>query len=133
MTITPPTQPAGPRTTWSQFTNHPLITLIAGSLLAFTLAYQWPLAANLSSPGIVLAGVYDLEGRSSATPYRWTNGDAHVWFLGIGRQPYRVTMTLSSARPAGLDLPPVTVLANGTPIGSFTAPRPLRDFTVDVP
>ena len=132
-TVAPSTQLVDRRKTWSELINRSLIVLIAVAILALGLAFQWPLFANLSSPGVVLTGVYDLEGRTSAAPFRWTNGDAHISFLGVGSQSYRVTLTLSSARPAGLELPTVSLLANGTQIGSFTAPRPQRDSTFEIP
>ena len=133
MTVVPPSQLLDRRKTSSEHINRSLVVLIAVAILALGLACQWPLSANLSSPGVVLAGVYDLEGRASGAPFRWTNGDAHISFLGIGRQSYRVTMTLSSARPADLELPAVTLLANGVQIGAFTAPRPQRDSTFEIP
>jgi hypothetical protein len=117
----------------SNFVNRPLLVLLFVTLVAEALSYQTPLADNLYSPGITLHGFYDLEGRTSATPYRWTDHSAQIMLSGIGRQALRATLTLSSARPSDVDLPKVQLVAGQIPIGSFRAPRPIREFSFDIP
>jgi hypothetical protein len=114
------------------FVNRPLAALILLSMLALALAYQVPVVVDLSQPGLVVNGFYDLEGRSSPRPYRWTDGHAQVWLAGIGRQPYRLVLTLSSARPNNVDLPTLAVLADDVTLGTFKAPRPVRDFPFEL-
>jgi hypothetical protein len=123
---------AGAVTSLRAFLNRPLAALILLSMVTLALAYQVPVVVDLSQPGIVLTGFYDLEGRSSPRPYHWTDGHARVWLAGMGRQPFRVVLTLSSARPNSVALPTVTVLAGDATLGSFKAPRPVRDFPLDV-
>ena len=113
-------------------TNRPLVALILLAFVALTAAYQVPVTVDLSQPGLVLSGFHDLEGRSSPRPYRWTDGQARVWLAGIGGQPYHLVLTLSSARPTELDLPTTTVLGGDTLLGTFKAPRPVRDFPFDL-
>jgi hypothetical protein len=112
--------------------NRPLLALMLLSLVALTLAYQVPIAVDLSQPGVVLGGFYDLEGRTSSRPYRWTDGHARVWLAGIGRQPYHLVLTLSSARPNDVDLPNLSVLAGDAALGTFKAPRPVQDFPFEL-
>jgi hypothetical protein len=129
----PPAAPSGDLVTWRAFINRPLLALALIALAALSLAYQRGLAANLSSPGIVLSGFYDLEGGGTATPYRWTDGDARVWLGGAGKRPWHVTLNLGSARPNDVELPALSVLAGDTLVGSFKAPRPVREFSFDIP
>src|SRR5436305_5285734 len=104
-TTTSPTTDMRTSTALSKFVNRPLVALLIVTLFAGTLAYQPPVTINLDSPGIVLNGFYDVEGRNSGQPYRWSSASAHIWLSGIGRQPYRLTLRLSSARPNNLPLP----------------------------
>ena len=114
------------------FINRPLLALMLLALVALSLAYQVPVTVDLSQPGVVLSGFYDLEGRTSPRPYRWTDGHAQVWLAGIGRQPFHLVLTLSSARPNDVDLPTTSVLAGDAPLGTFKAPRPIRDFPFEL-
>jgi hypothetical protein len=132
-TTTSPTTDIPTTVALGKFVNRPLVALLIVTLFAGTLAYQPPLAVDLGSPGIVLNGFYDLEGRSSGQPYRWTSASAHIWLGGIGRQPYRLMLRLSSARPNALPLPTIRVFANDVLLDTFEVPRPIRDFELSIP
>jgi hypothetical protein len=132
-TSTSPTTDMLTTTSLSKFVNRPLVALMIVTLFAGTLAYQPPLTVDLLSPGVVLNGFYDLEGRTSSQPYRWTSASAHIWLSGIGRQPYRLMLRLSSARPNNQPLPTVRIFANDVLIDTFEVPRPIRDFDLSIP
>ena len=114
------------------FINRPLLALMLLALVALSLSYQVPVTVDLSQPGVVLSGFYDLEGRTSPRPYRWTDGHAQVWLAGVGSQPFHLVLTLSSARPNAVDLPATSVLAGDLALGTFKAPRPIRDFPFEL-
>lgn len=132
-TTTSPTTDMPTSTALGNYVNRPLVALLIVTLFAGALAYQPPITINLDSPGIVLNGFYDLEGRSSGQPYRWSSASAHIWLSGIGRQPYRLMLRLSSARPNNLPLPTVHIFANDVLIDTFEAPRPIRDVDLFIP
>jgi hypothetical protein len=129
----PPAAAVRVRPALSDFVNRPLIAWLVVALFAGALAYQPPLAVNLDSPGLVLTGFYDLEGRPSGQPYRWTSGSAHIWVSGIGRASYRLVLRLSSARPNNSALPTIRIYANEVLIGIFEVARPIRDYPLTIP
>ena len=133
LTPTSPTADMPTSTALGKFVNRPLVALLIVTLFAGALAYQPPVSINLDSPGIVLNGFYDLEGRSSGQPYRWSSASAHIWLSGVGRQPFRLKLRLSSARPNNLPLPAVRIFANDVLIDTFDVPRPIRDFELLIP
>jgi hypothetical protein len=100
--------------------------------LTLTLAYQASPAYNLTTRGVTLVG-FHAEEHDKERAFRWTDARAVLGFAGIGQRPYQLMLTVSGARPAGMELPNVRVFANAQPIATFKPTRNSRDYTFDVP
>jgi hypothetical protein len=115
-----------------RLTQVPIFLHLFFACLTLTLAYQASPAYNLTTRGVALVG-FHAEEHDKERAFRWTGARATLGFAGIGQRPYQLTLTVSGARPAGMELPKVRVFANAQPIATFKPTRNSRDYTFDVP
>jgi hypothetical protein len=101
-------------------------------LLAIFSAYQIKPSYDLSTLGLGISGLHQVEG-IPPNQYRWTNGFALIRFNGIGAQHYKLTIEINGERPENIEHPTINIFANKSLISSFVGDNSRRSYSLDIP
>jgi Gpi18-like mannosyltransferase len=116
----------------------PAIQLVILAVFTLGLAYQFraPITLDMASNAeeiYLTRGFYPPEETFGVT-YRWTSGDAQIYFPGVGSgTSLHLQVNLHEFRPAPLAPQPVAISLNDRSVITFTPTAQLNGYDFDLP